>query len=689
MTDSNSPSDHRVRVAARQARIRMAGAVGAALIALLLAWSAGPLFPEPLFDRYQRLHPRPIPATRVLIVRIDAESLRTLGPWPWPRSYLAALTDRLREGGAAAVGYDILFAEADPSQPQRFADAFPDLSAAARAEVARLRPLDETFAQAAARVPAVVARTGIADTAVEAFGPAAALSVEARFVPAPPSTIEAFPRAAGNVEAIEFAAAGAGIINGEPDRDGVTRGPPMVARLAGQPTPGFALELARVALGRETIETGGGAVAVGGHRIPVAPDGRARLWFGTLPDGAEVSAVNVLRQPRTAQAYKDRIVLIGPASVGLGDVRTTPLGRPQFGVRIHAQAVDAVLTGGWLARPAWALPAEWGLGIGLALIAIAGFPRWGAARSSLVSFGVSAAIFAGSWAAFVGWQLLLDPVRPVLIGFVTGVAITIADFVETGRAARHLRESALASQGEMKAARDIQQAMLPDRAHLAGLDPRLDLDAWLEPAQLIGGDLYDAFRMTDGRVAFLIGDVTGKGASAALFMAVSKALAHSWLRRGGLPLDLAMFALNAELAIDSLVEVTMLCGIIDPATGAVDLVNAGHENPWVVRADGRVEALAMEGGLPLCTLPGVTYPLEHAQLAPGEGLVFITDGVREAQNGSGGFFGSERTHDVLAGWRPDESAHDITGRLVEAVRAFEAGTPPSDDLTVVVLRYRG
>lgn len=690
MTDSKSASDRHARAARRTARERGAGILGAALAAALLAWFAGPMFAEPLFDAYQRWSPRPIPATRVLVVRIDAESLDALGPWPWPRSYLARLSDRLREGGATAVGYDLLFAESDPSNPERFADAFPALSPATRAAILALEPLDETFANAAGRLPSVVARVGVNAHEVEAAGAGQrTLGVEARFVPEPPPGIARYDRAVGNVDALEFTARGQGVINGEPDPDGITRRPPMVARLAGLATPGFALDLVRAALGRETIETGPLWVSVGGHRVPVEPDGRARLWFGTLPDGAEVSAVNVLRTPRRPDAYKDRIVLVGPAAVGLGDVRTTPLRKTELGVRIHAQAVDSILRGGWLSRPLWAPAAEWLLGAALALVAVAGFPRWGPRRSLAVSAAFIVVVAAGSWAAFATSQLLLDPLRPLLIGAAAGVAITIAGFAETNRAARALRDAALASQGEMKAARDIQHAMLPDREVLAQLDPRLDLDAWLEPAQAIGGDLYDGFRLHDGRVAFVVGDVTGKGTSAALFMAVSKALAHSWLRRGDLPLDLAMFALNAELAIDSLVEVTMLCGAIDLSTGAVELVNAGHENPWVIRADGRVEQLAMEGGLPLCTMPGQTYPLERARLAPGDGLVVITDGVREAQDAAGNFFGDARTQETLARWQLGETAREATARLVAAVRSFEGGTPASDDLTVLTLRYRG
>jgi serine phosphatase RsbU (regulator of sigma subunit) len=242
----------------------------------------------------------------------------------------------------------------------------------------------------------------------------------------------------------------------------------------------------------------------------------------------------------------------------------------------------------------------------------------------------------------------------------------------------------------MKAAREIQQAMLPDRATLAMLHPALDLDAVLEPAQAIGGDLYDAFGLPDGRVVFLVGDVTGKGPSAALFMAVSKALAHSLLRRGGVPLNAIIESLNDELGEggQSVVEVTMLCGIIDPVSGRVDLVNAGHENPLIRRADGTLVDVALEGGLPLCTVAGFPYPLESVDLAPGDALVIITDGVREAQNAAGDFFGSGRTHDVLNAWPAAAPAIEATRGLVAAVRGFEAGNPASDDLTVMVVAWR-
>ena len=689
----------------RLGRVRLIGLVAAVLVAGLLAAFAGSVFAAPLFDLYQRWQPRQIAAdTRVHIVRIDAESLRAapkgLGRWPWPRSYLELLNERLRAAGAVAIGYDIVFAEADPATDlARIDDVYATLSPAARAEIAAIPSLDQRFGDALGRAPTVVARTALLPDNAEAQGltaaETAALPFDDPFDTPLPKAVPAYGLALANVIDIDFNAQGHGLINGNPDADGVTRQLPMVGIVAGHAMPSLSLELVRIAEKARAITpvTSGGtltALVIGKHRIPVSDQGEARLHFGTMPDGSETSAVNIIRQPRKPGALAGKIVLVGPASVGLGDVRSTPLGRTEYGVRFHAQAIDAILNNGWLVRPRWALAAEWGLGLALAGLAIFGLPRLRWRWLGIVPALVVLALFGGSFAAFSWGQTLVDPLRPLLVGGAASLAVIAALFAETTRLAKQMRDAALAQAGEMKAAREIQRAMLPDAAVLAGLDPRLDLDAVLEPAQAIGGDLYDAFALPDGRIVFLVGDVTGKGPSAALFMAVSKALAHSLLRRGGAPLDAIIGALNDELQGDgeTFVEVTLLCGIIDMASGRVELVNAGHENPLLRRADGTLEDVAMEGGLPLCTMAGYPYPLEGVQLGPGDGLVIITDGVREAQNAAGGFFGSDGTRDVLIAWG-DGPAQAATRALITAVRDFEAGAPASDDLTVMALRYRG
>jgi serine phosphatase RsbU (regulator of sigma subunit) len=206
----------------------------------------------------------------------------------------------------------------------------------------------------------------------------------------------------------------------------------------------------------------------------------------------------------------------------------------------------------------------------------------------------------------------------------------------------------------------------------------------------VGGDFYDAVDLGGGRIGFLIGDVTGKGVPAALFMALSKALSKSMLLRQGDDLETAVTALDEELSRDNSEDmfVTMLIGIFDDASGRLTMVNAGHENPLLVRADGSVSELAMDGGPPLCAACGFAYAAETIMLEPGDGLVVVTDGVTEAQDPAGGFFERHRAIGLLSLMPGDWRARAATDGIVSAVRAFEAGGEPSDDLTVLALRRR-
>lgn len=685
----------------RVARIRLAGLAGALITAAILAVFAGSLFAEALFDRYQRWQPRQIAAdTRVHIVRIDAESLRALGPWPWPRSYLALLTDRIREAGAVAIGYNIIFAEPDPaSSPARIADVYAALSPSAFAEIQSLPSLDARFGEAIGRAPVVVGRIGLQPGSVDAQGltgaSAASLSVEMQFTAPLPKSVMSFPLAEGNVDDIEYSAHGQGLFNSNPDSDGVVRRVPIAATVAGMPTPGLPLELVRVAerRGSVTPEIVRGALRglhLGEHYVPTSSAGEARLHYGELPEGSETSAVNTMRAPREPGALAGKIVIIGGAAVGLGSVVFTPLGNSDYGTRILAQAVDAILQGGWLVRPAWAPLAEWLLGGMLAMLAIWQQPRIGSARMLIAFITPLLVLFVVSWWAFSSEGLLLDPLRPVMLASGAILSMAAVMFYETLRRSARVRLFTAGRQGEMNAARKIQMSLLPDPQALAELSVGLDLDAFVEPAGMIGGDLYDAFSLPAGRVVFLIGDVSGHGPSAALFMAVANGMVHSALRRSDAPLNEVIASLNDEMIGDrqNLLEVTMVCAILDTDSGDVELVNAGHEYPFVLRLDGTIEELQMGGGLPLCTMPGSMYPLQRIRLVPGEAIVLVTDGVREAQSPKGDYFGTERTIQSLATWAKDEPASVAISKLVAAVRTFEAGNPPRDDLTVLALRYQ-
>ncbi|HEY0629609.1 MAG TPA: PP2C family protein-serine/threonine phosphatase, partial [Sphingomicrobium sp.] len=203
----------------------------------------------------------------------------------------------------------------------------------------------------------------------------------------------------------------------------------------------------------------------------------------------------------------------------------------------------------------------------------------------------------------------------------------------------------------------------------------------------VGGDLYDCVRTGPDTIGFAIGDVTGKGVPAALFMAMSKALLSSALCREQGELAKAAGAINRDLmrSNEEAMSVTMIVGQIDLGSGVVSLVCAGHEDPYVAGADGTVRRCGLEGGPPLGMVE-YDYPEETMALAAGETLVLVTDGITEAQNQSGALYGRDRIGEQLAAVEP--SARTMCEAIRDDVRRFEGHADPTDDLTIMALRYR-
>jgi adenylate cyclase len=360
---------------------------------------------------------------------------------------------------------------------------------------------------------------------------------------------------------------------------------------------------------------------------------------------------------------------------------------------VQAQVIDAVLRGGWLMRPPWAGPAEWAIAALLALLALGNAILGRGYRILLAAIFV--AVPTASWLAFANAATLLDPARPLLIGgsAVAGVATALfararADRERLRETLIHERVEAAEAEGELQAARAIQLGMVPPRERLRSLDPRVDLDALLEPAKSIGGDYYDAMKIGDDQLGFAVADVTGKGVPAALFMAMSKALTSAALARMTADPAAIAGAINAELLKDNseAMGVAMLLGILDLDTGKVRMVSAGHEDPLLLSADGTAKPVRLVGGPPLCVVE-YSYPLEIVTLQPGESLVLVTDGVTEAQDPQGAFYGRDRM--PATGAMDGAPATMLVEAIRDQVRTFEGGAEPTDDLTVMAVRYLG
>ena len=695
MTDLPSKSDANPLEARARRTVGWAVLLGG-IVGALLSIAVGDNWRRSLFDEWQRAAPRTIAPDKVAVVLIDSLSLEAVGPWPWPRYYIARLTEEIARQQPKAIGFDVIFAEPDALNPTNFADLYRELDPAAALRVRALPTMDETLAKVIGSAPVLLARLGVER---DGLNPATLL-VDPAVTGKPPAGLLRSQQVLASIPELDDVALAHAMINGPPDDDGNVRRVPLSVMAGGQTMPGFAVELARLGADAPGLSWRGQNLALGSRLLPADAEGRLAIRMGNVPSGSTFSAAEVIAGKIPRGAFAGKVVLVGLGAEGTADIVSTPLSTEIFGVLVQAQAIDAILGGGWLSRPAWIDWAEWTAALLLVTLAVS---AGGTRRYWLLAVGgaVVAALWAGSFLAFDRANLLFDPLRPTLIGFAAAIAMGVTLFAlaraERARLAAALTEqrvSAAEQEGELKAARRIQMGMVPNAASLTALDPRAEIGAVLRPAKSVGGDFYDALMLGPDRLLFVVGDVTGKGVPAALYMALSKALSKSVLSRSvgdDMKADLgeAVAALNRDLMAeaDDEMGVTMLVGVLDCATGEVAFVNAGHENPLVVRADGTVETLALRGGPPFCVVD-FPYPEERARLGPADTLVLITDGATEAQDASQALLGLEGVIAALRG-EGEMPAVERATDLADRIRGFEGDTEPSDDLTILVIRYRG
>lgn len=260
---------------------------------------------------------------------------------------------------------------------------------------------------------------------------------------------------------------------------------------------------------------------------------------------------------------------------------------------------------------------------------------------------------------------------------------------EVRRRSEELVQSTLQRQlleNDLRVARKLQDSMLPPLSHR--VDP-WQLGATLQPARMIGGDLYDFFSLPGQRLLFAIGDVSDKGVAAALYMVRVLTLLR-WLAPESPDPGHLLGRLNDALCLDNdaCMFVTLGCGFLDTVTGQVNYASAGHPVPLLLESGQVPRPLECRGGPALGLIEGISFESTACQLSAGQGLLMITDGVDEANNPGREEFGMERLVEAVG--RSLASPSQVMHDALQAVEAFTAGADPHDDLTMlVVLRPPG
>ncbi len=692
----------------RLGRIRVAGIAVLAALAFLIGRE--PSITAPLrsawFDACQVLAPRIPRSLPVTVVAIDEKSLAAVGQWPWPRTVLAELVDAIRREQPAVVALDILMPEADALSPERALSRAAGKDAALARLLADRPSNDAMLANALAAAGAVIVVAGaIAPTGMALRAPPFAVrDARVQTTPVEPQLVR-YPGVLTSIDALDRAAAGRGLISVDPD-GGVIRRIPLAASINGTLVPALAIEMLRAALGVPSLRlhvagTSVEGIAIGDLVVPTERDGAVRVYYSPRDGRRFVSAIDVLEGRVDADRLQKKLVLIGVTGLGLLEYQNTPLGERMPGSEIHAQLLENLYDQTLLYRPGWAPALETALFVVLAAWLVVATPRWKPHNAALLlMLAASCCRRLLAFLAFRFERVLFDAATPAASLMLLFGVLLVSTLTEATRERKSLervvqtqREQSARIAGELEAARRIQIATLP-RADLLDGDDRIDLAATMVPARETGGDLYDFFRLDDRRLFFLVGDVAGKGLSASIFMAVSKALYKSaTLRAHADDVGALMSAANAEVSRDNpeMLFVTAFAGILDLDSGALRYCNAGHENPYLIGpTDTKIRRIDDGDGPPLCALGDFGYRDGRYAMRSGELLCVVTDGVTEAQDRAGTLYGGERVEVFLRqSGGGTATARTVVDALRTDVEAFAAGAEPADDLTILALRWRG
>ena len=658
------------------------------------------------FDFLEQLAPRKYQPLPVEIVAIDDKSLAQYGQWPWSRARVAQLVDKIAAGKPSVLGVDIIFAEPDRLSPGRLIDSDPEIPAQLAGELSHLPSHEAVLAEALHKIPTVLA-VAASNEAAHARPPSrVTMILESGADPRP--FLFTHPELVRSLPEIEAAERGYGSIDQEADPDGVIRRVPLFIVAEGHLVPNLALEMLRVAsgagaLGIDSGKEGVQGATLGSNFLPTDGRGRIYPYFTPSYDARYISAADLLNGSYDPARLSGAAVLLGSSALGLTDQDQTPRGLMP-GIEVWAQSLESMLSGNLLRRPAFLNSVEIALVIVAGLVVVFALPYENPRMAAAVFLGIVAILFGSALVNFKFSKLLLDGIYPALssalvFGVMLSENLRVAEAGRRRLAAelQHEREMEARLDGELNAARAIQLGLLP--RHFPGPPDRSDVEVYasIEPARMVGGDLYDFVLLDPEHLSFAIADVSGKGVPAALFMAMTKEVLHTATLRYRNALDRVFGEANDKISAASeelgaggtnMMFVTVFAGILDLATGVLVYVNAGHDSPFVMRAGSAPASLPLAGGPPLGTVDDFQYSIEQRQLARGEMVLAYTDGVTEAQDANKALYSGARLERLLA-TAPMTGARSVVDFVRDDVRRFAAGAEQADDITLLAVRWLG
>lgn len=582
----------------------------------------------------------------VVLIEIGDDSIKKIGRWPFDRQYHALLIDVLKEFGARQVGFDILFADESPG--------------------------DAVLEKAAAKAGNVYFSYAFLDPQSQK-----GRIVSSHFL-------------APVLPDLEKAAKGAGHVNAYADRDGKRRRVPLTIHYNNKAYPQLATLMAAEYLGNSnpqvTLSPGEWADFGRGMKIPLDEEGYclvsfAGKWTQTFRHISYadilISYANYLEGKEMTvdlRQLKGKVCFIGLTATGSHDLNPIPLESSYPMVGLHANLFNSILHKDFLVR----------IGRTQSLILLILLCLWVGFMSiafrplrALFFFFMTLFGYFGLSLAFFVWKgIWLDLFYPILLMFVVYLLTTLNRYMNE-MTKRELFEN------ELQIASQIQKSFLPsDVPHLQGLD----IAAFMKPAKQVGGDFYSFVQKSPRVLGAMVGDVSGKGIPAALFMAKAVSLFQFHSRDKENPSEV-LAGLNDQIATEtsSGLFVTMTYILFNLDRQEVMLASAGHLPTLVVDSKGRKSEILLEEGLPIGLMEGAEYSLKTLPLQKGMTLALYSDGIVEARNTKKEEFQMERLHEFLAR-HPSEASSDLLAQVQTELGLFVGKAPQHDDITLVLMK---
>ena len=393
------------------------------------------------FDTFQRILPREVyPEDPVVIIDIDDRSLAEIGQWPWSRNQLANLTNQAY--AAAALGFDIVFAEPDRTNPKNLIASY-DLNEELTKELVALPSNDELFAEAIENHGTVILGQALNNNQN-------ILSAKAKFGLVtqgddPKQFVANYSGAQSNITILDASARGVGSMS-IGNNDAIVRQLPTFESIGNQLIPSLALEMTRVAVGASTFQikssnasseeaygaqTGINNIKLGPLTIPTTAEGNAWIYFTATKNISTVSAVDVIAGVIPPEFFEGKVALVGTSAAGLLDLRSTPTEKNIPGVTIIAQFIQQIFANEFLQRPDWLFGAEFLAGLVLAILITLSIQALGPIGGLSILVAGSGGILGSSYYFFKSKLFLVDPISPLVIALSVYIAVTFFNFLFT------------------------------------------------------------------------------------------------------------------------------------------------------------------------------------------------------------------------------------------------------------------